>query len=257
MTASYDVSDLAGRGVVVAGASRGIGLAVARLFADEGAHVHAISRDRTALRDAVASQSTGASITAHEADATDAAQVAAVAATICEADEIHVVVSTVGANIPERRLSQLTAASWDQMVASNLNSAFYLLSSFLSALRTASGVFIGIGSASAVWPNFSGAAYQASKVGLFGLTRAASLEEHHHGLRFTVISPGLVNTEHLTHRPKPPSDEALEDALRPVDVAAACRFVATLPPRVHVPELVLLPTALQAPGQTEIPSAPA
>lgn len=255
MTASPD-GLLTGWDVVVAGASRGIGFAAVEMFARRGATVHALARSQQRLEETLSTLEVGNAIP-HAVDVTDPSQLASLAKAFPQSADVRAVLSTVGANIPDRRLAQLTPAAWKGMVEVNLNSAFYLLHAFLPSLRQARGTFIAIGSASAVWPNFSGAAYQAAKVALHGLTRAASREEHGNGLRFTVVSPGLVDTEHLARRAVPPSKEALEQSLRAEDVASACYYIATLPPRVHVPEMVLLPTALQAPGQTEIPSAPA
>jgi NADP-dependent 3-hydroxy acid dehydrogenase YdfG len=69
-------------------------------------------------------------------------------------------------------------------------------------------------------------------------------------VRFTSIMPGLVDTAILDNRPEPPSAEMRARMLRPEDVAAACLFVVSLPPRAHVPELTILPTDLQALGRT-------
>ena len=71
-------------------------------------------------------------------------------------------------------------------------------------------------------------------------------EERGRGIRSTVIFPGDVDTPFLAVRPDRPgglSASRRETILQPSDVAAAVRFVAELPPRVHVPEIVLKPAA--------------
>jgi NADP-dependent 3-hydroxy acid dehydrogenase YdfG len=69
-----------------------------------------------------------------------------------------------------------------------------------------------------------------------------ALEEKDHGIRATVINPGEVNTPILDERPVPVSAEHKARILQPEDVAAAALFVALLPPRAHVPELIIKPT---------------
>ena len=69
-------------------------------------------------------------------------------------------------------------------------------------------------------------------------------------MRFTTIMPGLVDTAILEQRPEPPGAELRAQMLQPDDVAAACLFAVSLPPRAHVPELTILPTDLQALGRT-------
>ena len=60
----------------------------------------------------------------------------------------------------------------------------------------------------------------------------------------------MVDTEILNNRPEPPTAELRAQMLQPEDVAAACLFAVNLPPRAFVPELTILPTALQAIGKT-------
>ena len=151
--------------------------------------------------------------------------------------------------ISRRRLHELTPDSWDHVVAANLNGPFYLLRAFQDALRAAHGTFIVISSVSGAWTDRSGPAYQAAKAGAIALTRGAGFEVDG-AIRTTAILPGVVDTAILDNRPDPPDAETRARMLKPEDVAAACRFVVDLPPRAFVPELTILPTALQAIGKT-------
>jgi NAD(P)-dependent dehydrogenase (short-subunit alcohol dehydrogenase family) len=224
------------RTVLVAGASSGIGLATARAFAQAGDTVHAAAR-----REIEADGLIG-----HRLDITDRAGVTALAG---ELPALDVLVVAAGANIPARRLHELTFESWDQLLAANLTGPFNLLHAFLPALRRTGGTLILIGSVSGSWPDRSGPAYQAAKAGLLALARGAGFEVDG-AVRVTAILPGVVDTPILDNRPEPPTAAMRAEMLQAEDVAAACVFVASLPPRAYVPELTILPTALQAIGKT-------
>src|ERR687893_322988 len=99
-------------------------------------------------------------------------------------------------------------------------------------------------------------AYQASKAGMTELAHAAGFEEHQNGVRFTAILPGIVDTPILDNRPEPPPKEVREASLQAGDVAQACLFLATLPPRAYVPELTMVPTMIQALGKASTATPP-
>jgi NADP-dependent 3-hydroxy acid dehydrogenase YdfG len=239
------VGALDGRTALVTGASSGIGRATALAFADAGAHVHAAARRPQLIEEAAA----GRDIVAHRLDVTDRGAVGALAERVAGEGPLHALVAAAGTNIKARRLEQLTPEAFDDLVALNLTGAFNLINALLGALRGARGDVVLIGSVSGAWPDRSGAVYQASKAAVHAFARGAAFEEQH-GVRFTSIMPGLVDTAILENRPEPPSAEQRAQMLRPEDVAAACVFVVSLPPRAHVPELTILPTDLQALGRT-------
>ena len=241
---------LQGRVAVVTGASSGIGLVTARLFLQAGARVHGLARRAEAMVEGIETASGSSGFTPHPLDVTDAPLVERVVGEIGEREGVDILVCAAGTNIPERRLEQLTAESWDGLLATNLSGVFYPLQAALPYLRRSRGCAILIGSVSGSWPDASGPAYQASKAGVLALARAAGLEEHGNGVRFSAVLPGMVDTPILDRRPNPPDRQARERSLRPEDVAQACLFLATLPPRAYVPELTILPTELQALGGT-------
>ncbi len=222
------------RTVLVAGASSGIGLATARAFASLGDTVHAAARREI----------TEPGVIAHELDITDRDAVDALAAQFSSLDALIV---AAGANIPRRRLHELTYESWDHLIGANLTGPFNLVKAFLPALK--GGTLVIIGSVSGSYPDRSGPAYQAAKAGVLALTRGAGFEVDG-SVRCTAILPGVVDTPILDNRPEPPDAEMRASMLAAEDVAAACVFVVGLPPRAFVPELTILPTALQAIGKT-------
>jgi NADP-dependent 3-hydroxy acid dehydrogenase YdfG len=239
------VGALDGRTALVTGASSGIGLATALAFADAGARVHAAARRPELIEEAA----DGRDVAAHRLDVTDRAAVKALADSIAAEGPLHALVAAAGTNIKARRLEQLTRESFDDLIALNLTGAFNVIAALLEPLRATRGDVVLIGSVSGAWPDRSGAAYQASKAAVHAFARGAAFDERD-GVRFTSIMPGLVDTAILDNRPEPPGAELRAQMLRPEDVAAACLFVVSLPPRAHVPELTILPTALQALGRT-------
>jgi len=243
---------LSGKTALVIGASSGIGLSTANLFADTGAKVHAAARRREAIEEGAGERD----VTGHALDISDREAVWQTVEEVGEADGIDVLVVAAGMNFAERRLGQLTAEGWDAMISVNLSGAFYAIRAALPYLRAARGVVILISSVSGSWPDMSGPAYQASKAGMTELAHAAGFEEHQNGVRFSAVLPGIVDTPILDNRPEPPPQEVRDLSLKPEDVAQACFFLATLPERAYVPELTILPTAIQALGKTSTATPP-
>jgi len=232
---------------LVVGASSGIGRDTAVLLAREGARVMASARREERLiqlQKEMAGE--GHSVEIAVADASKADQMEGLAQQTRSAlGEVDILVYVTGTNIKERTLKNLTTDLWDMMVNVNLNGAYYITRALLPSMRQrGSGHLIYISSVSGIVPDVSGAAYQASKRGLIGLTHAIRVEEKEGGIRTCVICPGLVDTEILDRRQVKPPPETLAKALQPIDVAEAVLAVAKLPPRVCVPEMQILPTVL-------------
>ena len=154
--------------VLVVGASSGIGRETAVLFAREGARVTASARREDRLRglqDTLAQE--GFRIEIAPADASKVTEIAQVVNQTRErAGKIDIVVFATGTNTPDRALTRLTPAIWDELVTVNLNGAYYITHAVLPAMRNAgSGHLIYVSSISGLVPDVSGAAYQAGKRG--------------------------------------------------------------------------------------------
>jgi NAD(P)-dependent dehydrogenase (short-subunit alcohol dehydrogenase family) len=244
MAMQYDLSQQV---VLVAGASSGMGRATAVAAAAAGADVILAARNGEALESVCASiRQEGGLAHAVVADLTDRDVAGRLVETVInEHGRINIVVNSVGTNIPRRALDELTAESWEAMLSANLTAAFNLTQTVVPHFRQqGGGLLIHISSMSAKKPDMSGVAYQASKAGVVGLAHGTMEEEREHGIRTTVIFPGLTDTPLVLRRPKPTPPEVMVHALQPEDVAAACLFVMTLPPRAYVPELNLYPSRL-------------
>lgn len=233
--------------VLVVGASSGIGRETAVLFARAGARIMASARREERLRELQESLvREDRTVETFAADAADPSQMEQLAKHTRERlGEIDVMVFATGTNVPDRSMMRLTTGIWDMMVSVNLNAAYYVTQAVLPAMRDRrTGHLIYISSVSGLLADISGAAYQAAKRGLLGLAHAIRVEEKTNGIRTCVVCPGLVDTEILDRRPVKPSAETLAKALRPEDVAEMVLAVASMPPRVCVPEVQVVPTYL-------------
>lgn len=244
-TAGSTDGRLEGKVVLVAGASSGMGRATALAAAGAGARTAILGRRRDAL-DAVKAtiEAAGGSALVVPADAANASAVTtALERTVSTFGRLDVLVNSVGTNIRERALRVLTMEGWSLTIEANLTAAFILTHAALPIFRRQEdGLLIHISSRSAKVADLSGVAYQASKAGVTALAHGTMEEEREHGIRVTVVFPGLTDTPLLNKRPVPPTAEVLARALRPEDVAEACLLVMSLPARVHIPELLIYPS---------------
>jgi NADP-dependent 3-hydroxy acid dehydrogenase YdfG len=227
---------LAGRTAVVAGASRGIGLAVAEALYGAGAHLVRLARS---LEEGTAERRTDL-----PCDLTDADAVARVAArVIAEHGAPDVLVLTAGTFLL-KPLVETSAEEFRAQLESGLVGPFAAVRAFIAPMVTRNtGVVIVIGSVADHVPLPGNAAYAAAKYGLRGLHGVLAAELAGTGVRATLISPGPVDT--TLWDPVDPDARAgftkRRDMLRPADVAEAVVFVATRPPHVVIPELLIEP----------------
>ncbi|HVW01499.1 MAG TPA: SDR family oxidoreductase [Planctomycetaceae bacterium] len=236
---------LDGRGIIVVGASSGMGRATALALASAGAHVVAAARRMSALEHLTREAAPlGDQIEPCEVDVTQRASVDRLIEFAGQRlPRIDTLIYASGTNLPQRSLKQLSVEGWQSLIDTNLTGAFHCTQAVLPVFREAGGgLLIFISSAAVQHPDVSGAAYQASKHGMKGLAAATRVEERQHGVRVTTLYPGLCDTEILAKRPAPTPTDILQHALQPEDVAAAVQFVCELPERVVVPEMEMLPS---------------
>lgn len=217
------------------------------MFARDGAKVYASARRAERLEQLAAEMAAeGHSVVYGTSDASSHASMEALAAdAVAKLGGVDVVVYATGTNTPNRSMARLTREIWNELIEVNLNGAYSLTAALLPAMRSAGkGHFIYVSSISGKYGDVSGAAYQASKRGLFGLALGIRQEERQHGIRTCVICPGLVDTELMEKRPVKPDADTLSKALQPEDVAEMIYGVAKLHPRAAVPELEIWPTVL-------------
>lgn len=239
---------LEGKTVFIAGGGSGMGFATALLAAQAGANVLIFGRRTDVLKKANEQiEAAGAGESSYyTGDATRQSDVrAAVEACCSRHGRIDVAVNSVGTNVKERSLSQLTDESWSELITGNLGAAYAITQGILPTFRRQrDGLLIHISSSAAKKADGSGAGYQASKAGVAALAAATMVEEKSNGVRVSVLFPGFANTPFVAMRPIPPTPEELAGALQPEDVAQMCLAVMKLPSNSYVPELALYPTQL-------------
>ena len=237
---------LNGKVAIVTGAGSGIGEAVARSYAEEGAEVVTVGRTLEKLQKAKeAAGECGERLHPYALDVADPAAVDAMAAwTLAKFRKVDILVNNAGTNVQGRELWKLSRQDFDRVIQVNLNGVFYVMQAILPTMRQRKdGVVITVSSIAGIRASvLSGASYSASKHGARALSFATHLEEGGNGIRACVICPGEVNTPILDRRPEVPSDERRAAMLQPEDVAEAALLVATLHPRASIPELVIAPT---------------
>jgi len=227
--------------VLVVGASSGIGRATALHFARDGAQVMAVAR-REDLLVKLRAECTGHGLAIAVADVSDSGQMARLAEA---AGRIDVMVYAAGTNTTDRAMKNLSIDSWETTLNVNLNGAYYITRAVLPRMREhGGGHLIYVSSIGGIYPDASGAAYQASKRGLLGLAHATRLEEKESGIRTCVVCPGFTDTALVEKRPVKPTPEMLKHALQPEDIAEVIVAIAKLPARAAVPEIEIVPARL-------------
>lgn len=230
---------------LITGAGSGMGRAIAKTLAEMGMRIALIGRNQAKLervRDEIVEA--GGSALAGPCDVADRAAVGLMSERVLsELGSIDVLVCNAGTNTPDRALDVLDPAEWDRLIATNLTGAFNLVHFVLPTMRKREhGLVIQIASVAGMRASvLGGSAYSASKFGQAALGICLGREQRAQGIKSSVIYPGEVETPILDARPVPVSAERRALILQPDDVAAAVRFLATLPPRAHVPELVMIP----------------
>jgi NAD(P)-dependent dehydrogenase (short-subunit alcohol dehydrogenase family) len=238
------MSRLKGKTALVTGGGSGIGLAAARLLLDEGAKVAITGRNEEKLRRAAGELGAGDRLIYRAADVADLGQVQALVQDVTRRlGPIDILINNAGLNIKERTFRELTPENWHLLLGANLHGAFYCMYAMLPQMRERrDGLIININSISGKRSNpLGGLAYNAAKFGLRGLAMGLAAEEKDNGIRVCNIYPGEVNTPILEARPTPVDEERRRAMLQAEDVASAVLFLATLPPRVSIPELVITP----------------
>jgi len=237
---------LQGKSAWVTGAGSGIGRAIAIAFAQEGAKVALTGRRVAPLEETAAMIGEAAIVV--PADLTDEAAIAAALAKVeAGIGGPDILVNNAGVNLPKRYLHQLTPEAIRALVDGNLTAPFMTSVAVLPGMRARGGGHL-IQIASMAGKNISflsGPGYTAAKHGFVALSQAINQENGIHNIRSCCICPGEVATDILKNRPEPVPAEDLERLLQPEDIAAMALFVATMPARANITEMLVTPTYMR------------
>jgi NADP-dependent 3-hydroxy acid dehydrogenase YdfG len=232
---------LAGRTALVTGASRGIGAAIARRLARDGARVVLLARSAPALEALATELGSGAVAVVCDITARDAPEVALRALAAHGIAAIDILVNNAGIFFVAAA-QETSVDSFRDLLELNLVAPFGLVRALLPAMRErGSGHVVTIGSI-ADRVAFSGnAAYAASKFGLRGLHEVLRAELKSSGIRASLVSPGPVDTPLWdTIDPKHRDGHTPRTEMLPAEALAdAVHYVVTAPPSVNVDELRL------------------
>ena len=230
----------------VTGGGTGIGEAGAEALAADGWTVVVSGRRKDALDTVVAKiQKSGGQAEAIPLDVSIADDVEKVAGQIvAKHGRIDLLVNSAGINVPKRRWAEMEIEGWNKLVDINLNGVLYCMRAVLPAMRKQKdGCIINVASwAGRHVSKMPGPAYTTTKHAVLALTHSFNMDECVNGLRACCLSPGEVATPILKLRPVVPSEEEQAKMLQPEDLGRTIAFVAGLPPRVCVIEILISPT---------------
>ena len=202
---------LANKIALVTGAGRGIGEAIARKMAGEGATV--VCADCNLREARAVAEACGGESCAEQVDVSDSAACDDLVGRVIDRfGRLDILVNNAGIN-HDSMLHKMTDQQWDDVIAVDLSGVFYMSRAASRTMREArTGAIVNISSVSSMG-NIGQANYAAAKAGVIGLTRTTAKELARYGVRANAICPGFINTSMTRAMP----DSILE------------QFVATVP----------------------------
>ena len=235
------MSRLQGKVALVTGGNKGIGKAIARGLAVEGARLVLTARGADDLRQAADEIRAAADtdVLTLAADVTDERHVQDLFAHAMERfGQLDLLVNNAGA-FDGGPLDELSVEKWDKVIAVNLRAPFLCTREAMRIMkRQGCGRIINIGSISAQRVRPNSGPYSASKHGLWGLTQVTALEGRDHGITCGCLHPGNVLVERRLSSGKREDDEPM---MTPDELAQTAVLMATLPPHVNLLEAIVLP----------------
>ena len=226
------------RVAMVTGAAQGIGFGIAERFLEAGASVAAVDVQAGRIQDAAEQLGLKGPVLAIGADVSVEEQVeAAVEETVKRFGRLDVLVNNAGIEVLGSA-SEISAERWDHQLDVNLRGAFLCSKYALEKMHGRGGAIVNIASVHAFASYPGVVAYDASKAGMLGMTRAMALDHGKDGIRVNAICPGYINTPMLDAWLKivPDPEEAMRGILKyhplgrigtPRDIAEAVLFLAS------------------------------
>lgn len=227
---------LADKTALVTGGSRGIGAAIVRKFAENGAKVAFTYRSSKEKAEALAkelSETYNTEVLAFQSDAADFTQSEALAKDILEAfGKLDVLVNNAGIT-RDTLMLRMNEQQWDDVINTNLKSVFNLSKQFLRPMMKArGGSIINMTSIVGVTGNAGQANYAASKAGIIGFTKSIAKEMGTRNIRCNAVAPGFIETEMTDELSEDVKKEYLKNIPmkrlgKAEEIADTCLFLAS------------------------------
>ena len=210
----HSLFDLSGRVALVTGGSKGLGKAMARIFAEAGANVVISSRHEDELKKAQVeiAEGTKAKVTYLVADMTNRADVKKLAdRAVAEMGRVDILVNNAGSNVPQA-IDEITDEAWDRIVELNLTSCMALSRDLAPQMKRRKwGRIIHISSIMGLASKDARNSYSATKSALLGLARASALDLGRYNITVNCIAPGPFLTDLPGTLLSPEQKKALAD----------------------------------------------
>jgi NAD(P)-dependent dehydrogenase (short-subunit alcohol dehydrogenase family) len=240
--------NLDGRVAMITGPAKGMGAAITKGFAAEGAKLALVGRDVAAIEPVAAEvKSAGAQAIVVKCDLTDAAQCDVAAAKTKEAfGRIDILVNVAGGSGPVGKTGlETTPEEFDEIITLNMNGCFHTMRSVLPAMiEQRYGKIVNVGGTFGMRGRAGRMAYSASKWGLRGITKSFALEVGQYNINVNNVAPGMVDGPRFRDKvcadmakrlgisleeamERHAADYALKRVTVDDDVANACLFFAS------------------------------
>ncbi|MEN9859610.1 MAG: 3-oxoacyl-[acyl-carrier-protein] reductase [Cyanobacteriota bacterium] len=239
-----DATPLSGQVVLVTGASRGIGAAIAKDLATAGATVVVNYASSPAAAEAVVREieAAGGKAWAHQANVADEEQVESLIKAVLEKEgRLDVLVNNAGIT-RDGLLMRMKSGDWQSVIDLNLTGVFLCTRAVSrSMLKARSGRIINITSVVGLMGNPGQANYSAAKAGVIGLTRSSAAEFASRGVTVNAVAPGFIESDMTAELDKEPILKAIPLGRmgQPSEVASAVRFLASDPAAAYMTGQVL------------------
>lgn len=190
------MAELSGKIAVVTGAAQGLGAAVARLFATEGASLHLIDLNAAGLASLVGElRGAGATARGHVLDITDHAALRGVIAAVAAEGRLDILINNAAIQPPTLSILEETDSNWHRTLAVNLTAQQVASAAAAHAMvAQGGGRIVHVTSVQGFVSSGRCGSYNAAKAGLIGLTKSMAVELGPHGIAVNAVAPGFMKT---------------------------------------------------------------